>query len=124
MTGQPAHRLGESGSSMAAILPGRLTGGALIARGLVLLLGLGCLVQMLRILFIFLTPVGPTGGAAAGEDHGRRGPLTRTPGPRRGLAASEGGRPPRLHLGEITNEAKMDCIIGRRMWIAASSSHS
>ncbi len=68
MTGQPAHRLGESGSSMAAILPGRLTGGALIARGLVLLLGLGCLVQMLRILFIFLTPVGPTGGAAAGAD--------------------------------------------------------
>lgn len=53
---------------MAAILPGRLTRGALIARGLLLLLGLGCLVQMLRILFIFLTPIGPTSGAAAGAD--------------------------------------------------------
>ncbi len=53
---------------MAAILPGRLTGGALIARGLVLLLALGCIVQMLRILFIFLTPIGPTDGAAAGAD--------------------------------------------------------
>ena len=53
---------------MAAILPGRLARGALVARGLLLLLGLGCLVQMLRILFIFLTPIGPTSGATLGAE--------------------------------------------------------
>lgn len=53
---------------MAAILPRRLAPGALLARGLLLLLGLGCLVQLWRIFFVFLTPIGPTSGAALGAD--------------------------------------------------------